>query len=702
VSALLYIVAAGIAFALARRVMPLSWRAAAVLLLVPLGFAGRAMFTGRIFAPIDLAYMSEPMTSVAPLAGVEHLANPVLSDVAAQFIPWNVALRKAVGRGEWPLWNPYEFCGDPLAGAAQSAPYHPVTLLGLLVPLADGLTFTAAITLFLAALTMFLFLRDVGCDEGPALFGAAAWAMSTHLFAFLLTAHGLTIAVAPIAFLGAQRVVRDPSIRSAAILVVALTLSTLAGHPETELHVVAIASAYALCAVRWTERRARTVIVAIGAGIVTLLLCAIHLGPLLEALPQTREFLHRASGAATRTSFAATAHLLRANLFPMIDDQGWTSTSYAGALLLAPALAAILTARKNIGRIFFGALLVFALLVGARMPGLYEAVGHLPLFSIAVNERLIEFATFALCVLGAIGLQRNEKVAVAALIVVALVAATANNRIAAAHELLPLLLLIPLAWRAPRVLVAGALALLLIERGAEMHDFIPTVDRRAADPPIARLHELARADEPFRIVGKGTMLTPNLATLFDLEDVRGYQAMTLARMAATFPSWSTPQPVWFNRVDNLSAPLLSVMNVRYAIVAPKDPTPTGWRDAGPLPGARLIENLHAMPRAFAQSGGTVSTRGRGGTLTLHASLPRPGWIVVSEPAWRGWRVTSGEKTLHTEMAYGMFVSFYLPQGESDVVMRYRPRGFVYGAAISAITALALLAFAVTRRSPARP
>jgi len=54
------------------------------------------------------------------------------------------------------------------------------------------------------------------------------------------------------------------------------------------------------------------------------------------------------------------------------------------------------------------------------------------------------------------------------------------------------------------------------------------------------------------------------------------------------------------------------------------------------------------------------------------------------------------------MAYGMFVSFYLPQGDSDVVMRYRPRGFVYGAAISAITALALLAFAVTRRSPARP
>jgi len=681
--------------------MALSWRAAAVLLLVPLCFAGRAMFTGRIFAPIDLAYMSEPMTSVAPLAGVEHLANPVLSDVAAQFIPWNVALRKAVGRGEWPLWNPYEFCGDPLAGAAQSAPYHPVTLLGLLVPLADGLTFTAAITLFLAALTMFLFLRDVGCDEGPALFGAAAWAMSTHLFAFLLTAHGLTIAVAPIVFLGAQRVVRDPSIRSAAILVVALTLSTLAGHPETELHVVAIASAYALCAVRWSERSARTVVVAIGAGIVTLLLCAIHLGPLLEALPQTREFLHRASGAATRTSFAATAHLLRANLFPMIDDQGWTSTSYAGALLLAPALAAILTTRRNIGRIFLGALLLFALLVGARMPGLYEAVGHLPLFSIAVNERLIEFATFALCVLGAIGLQRNDKVAVAALIVVALVAATANNRIAAVRELLPLLLLIPLAWRAPRVLVAGALALLLIERGAEMHDFIPTVDRRAADPPIARLHELARADEPFRIVGKGTMLTPNLATLFDLEDVRGYQAMTLARMAATFPTWSTPQPVWFNRVDNLNAPLLSVMNVRYAIVAPKDPTPPGWRDAGPLPGARLIENLHAMPRAFAQSGGTVSTRGRGGTLTLHASLPRPGWIVVSEPAWRGWRVTSGEKTLHTEMAYGMFVSFYLPQGESDVVMRYRPRGFVYGAAISAITALALLAAALVM-TKARP
>lgn len=725
-SLLLYVVAGAGALAAARRVSPLSWRAAAALLLLPLCFAGRALLTGGIWAPIDLAYMDEPLASVAQQVGVEHSANPALSDVAAQFIPWNVALRRSIARGQWPLWNPYEFCGDPLAAAAQSAPYHPVTLLGLLVPLADGLTFTAAITLFLAALAMFLFLCDLGCDELPSLFGAAAWAFTTHLFAFILTAHALTICIAPLVFLAARRVAREPSRRSASLLVVALTLLTLAGHPETELHVVAMASAFAMFEMAAARPQARRAVAyAFGAGVVTLLLCAIHLGPMLEVLPQTREFLHRQSGIANATSVAQTLHLLRANLFPILEGtatemaahttpHGWVGTSFAGAIVFAPAIAALLAWRRRREIAFFAALLVFGLLIGAKAPILTDLLAHLPLFSIAINERLIEFAAFALCVLAALGLQGRERLLAGTLIALALVAIGSMTtdfagltptlvRVTLARHLLPLALFaaVVLAFRAPRHVVVAAIALLLIERGAEMSGFIPTVDRAAAHPPIPRLYELAQSATAFRVVGKGSMLTPNVATLFGLEDVRGYQAMTFAPLAATFPQWSTPQPVWFNRVDDLTAPFLSIMNVRYAIVGTTDPTPRGWRDAGPLvAGARLLENTTALPRAFAPSGGTILTRADGGTLNLHASMPRAGWVVVSEPNWRGWRVTSGGKRLHIEPAYGTFVSFYLPQGESDVAMRYLPKGFIAGAIVTLLTAIALLV--VSWRFPAPP
>ncbi|HEV2719857.1 MAG TPA: YfhO family protein, partial [Thermoanaerobaculia bacterium] len=693
----------------------LSWRAAAVLVLLPLCFTGRAMLTGRVYAPLDLAYTNEPLASVARQVGVTHTVNPALSDVYAQFIPWNAALRAAVHRGEWPLWNPYELCGDPLGGAAQSAPYHPVTLLGLLLPLADGLTFTAAMTYFLAALSMFLFLRALELGELPALFGAAAWAFSTHVVSFILTAHGLSIAIAPLVFLGGRLIARAPSLRSAAVLTIALVLLTLAGHPETELHIVAMAAAYTL----FESRSRRTILCGLGAGLAALLLCAIHLGPLLEAIPQTREFLHRESGWRTHNSLTVVAHILRNDFVPAAEElphtpattHEWAGTSYAGAILFAPAIAALLRARRR-EVWFFAALIVFGWLAGAEAPGVNDLLRHLPLFKLAITARLVAFAAMGICVLAAMGI---EHVGVWLFVATAAVLAIMPSP----HELIPLLLAVALIKAFPERKALALLALLLIQRSAEIGGAVPTLDRHAADPPLPQLRALAQSDEPFRIVGQGTTLTPNLATLFGLEDVRGYQAMTFAPLADTFPLWSTPLAVWSNRVDNLDAPMLSLMNVRTMFT--KD--------------NRIVENPRALPRAFLprvvhvgeregsvaqlaacrdfgaegwiasreapytriNGEGDVRVRRDGSRLHVHASLRAPAWVIVSEPAWKGWRATRARVPLRLHTADHAFLAFYLPAGESDVVLRYLPSGFLYGALVSALALAALIAWWIVRR-----
>jgi hypothetical protein len=89
----------------------------------------------------------------------------MLSDVYSLNIPWKYAARVALERHEWPLWNPYSFCGDILAASAQPTPYEPFFLLSLLLPMANSLTFMAAITFFLAGLLMFAFLRELRCSE---------------------------------------------------------------------------------------------------------------------------------------------------------------------------------------------------------------------------------------------------------------------------------------------------------------------------------------------------------------------------------------------------------------------------------------------------------------------------------------------------------------------------------------------------------
>src|SRR5207244_11274862 len=63
VSALLLyvVVVCAVLWAWDRWVQPITLAAALVLLLLPFCFVGRALLTGRIYAPIDLPYMSEPL-----------------------------------------------------------------------------------------------------------------------------------------------------------------------------------------------------------------------------------------------------------------------------------------------------------------------------------------------------------------------------------------------------------------------------------------------------------------------------------------------------------------------------------------------------------------------------------------------------------------------------------------------------------------
>ncbi|MBV8544138.1 MAG: hypothetical protein JO093_06885 [Acidobacteria bacterium] len=760
--ALLYLLSAAATLALVRRLTALSRVAALVLLLLPLCLTGRAFVTGRVYAPIDLAYHFDPLASMATRAGIERIANPLPSDVAVQFVPWNAALRWSIAHGQWPLWNPFELSGNVLAAAAQSAPFHPVTLLGLLIPAPDAFGFMAAMTYFLAALGMFLFLRNLELRQLPSLFGAAGWSLSTYVVAFTHTAHGNAIALLPLVMLGARCVALRPGIRAASILASALVLLTLSGHPETSLHVVALSIAYVIFSAR--TNLSRVAVSGLAAGVIALLLTAFFLLPMIDAIPQTREYQHRKSGAeGGSASWGVVAHVLRSNIVPFAEgtpgeeepqherglEHHSMGTAYAGAMLFAPALFALLRARTR-EKWFFGGVVVLGFLAGAEAPIVSSILARIPIFSLAINARMIAFAAFGTCVLAAIGLNASltERrrlallflfvgVSIAALTIAIPSTLTPDFvRASAIREVAPLLLAFALlvAFRTNRAAATGLLALLLLQRVVEIGGYIPAVDRRAFFPPIAGFERLPRNSEPYRIVGQGPLFAPNIAALYGLEDVRGYQAMTFARLAETFPLWSIPQPVWSNRVDDLTAPMLSMMNVRFALALPDSPIPASWRLIGRYPGYALLENSRALPRAFiprvvhtgpnnlirdmracndfgaeawieapgpamdvANDSGSVRVRADGSRLLLHASMQSPGWIVVSETAWSGWRASSAGNPLKLHFADRAFLGMYVPAGDHDIVLSYRPKAMTTGAIASIATAVGLVCFAIFGR-----
>src|SRR5450759_2082111 len=106
-SAIVYFAAAIATLAIAQRITRFSRAAAIIILLLPLLFTARALFTGGVFGPVDPAYTYEPLASIASRAGAGPVVNPSVSDVYSEFMPWNDSLRRSIARGQWPLWDPY-------------------------------------------------------------------------------------------------------------------------------------------------------------------------------------------------------------------------------------------------------------------------------------------------------------------------------------------------------------------------------------------------------------------------------------------------------------------------------------------------------------------------------------------------------------------------------------------------------------------
>src|SRR4051812_24980662 len=176
---LLYLVTAAAALLVANRwIAPLSRRAALLLILLPFVFVGPALVRGRVYGGYDVLFLSAPFSDYAGEYGFTREHNWYLLDHALQLAPWQHEVRRSFARHEWPLWNPGMNAGDILAAGMQPAPYNPLNLLALLLPLALAPTFLAAMIFFLAALFTFAYVRELGCDEGASLIAAAGFAFS--------------------------------------------------------------------------------------------------------------------------------------------------------------------------------------------------------------------------------------------------------------------------------------------------------------------------------------------------------------------------------------------------------------------------------------------------------------------------------------------------------------------------------------------
>ena len=766
-----------------RWVFPLRRRVALVLAVMPLLFTGRALSSGRVFAPLDILFSGHPFAALKTQYGIPaEPRTPLLSDVVSSMIPWHQAVREAVGDGRLPLWNRFVLAGEPLLAVQQHAALHPGTWFSLLLPAPQAWTFLMTLRLLIALLAAYLFLRDADCGEASALLGAAAWGFSDLLVFSLGYPVTPSLGPFPLLLLGLGRLVRDADRRSVAVTTTALVLIVTAGHPETLLFSVAGGGVYFLYAlgIAGRGRRLRPLVLSFLAGAVALGLTAVQLAPLVEALPQTWEHVFRQGWYANVRKSAPLADSARRALTIVLPfaygQSGQTRPHrdfglpglYAGTLLFPLAFTGI--GRRGWPR---GALIAIGLLGGAvwlRLAVVTDFLARLPLFEIGILDYLGFLAIFALAAFSAFGAQRLGRgegvgafwigcVLTGATIVVVFASRRdellrlgmrpefARNRLFWALFPLALGALIARGARMrrtgiPRFVASLLLGAFLVSRVAEAGTVYPTYSAAAFYPPLPALDAVPRG-APFRFVGLGYFFVPNAGAMYGVEDVRGYESMSLLSFRQTFPLWCVDQLVWFNRVDDLTRPFLAFLNVRYALVEHGQALPPGWKRLATGASADLLENPTALPRAFvpgrlvteADAGrrldalGRISDFARWGVIASPAGTPtgeisngrarvtvseyRPQSMVLeiaaeqetvvgtSIPAWRGWQTRLDGEHIEPLSYNHAFLGFRVPAGDHRLTLRYLPDGFTIGALISLATLAALAAAGLRLRISSR-
>ncbi len=313
--------------------------------------------------------------------------------------------------GEVPLWNPYNYGGEPSAANIQNGTFYPLRYLSALVAGRDNYTFQAyqtetAFHYWLASWWMFLFLWVCFRRRWLALIGGVLFAYSGYMTAYpmLQASTVATEAWFPLALLGILLSLTRPRWRWYGMLFTALAvgLMLLAGRPQAAFYLIAVTMLYLLFQA-WQRRTPIAgilwrgfVIAAGGAG-----LAMIQLLPMAQLLLYSYRFgeygfLDKGSGFA----FAE----LRGLLYPSFYGQ-WSPLYIGGAGLLL-AIFAVFSLRDAAVRFWLllgaGALL---LSLGANTVAFDFVYNFVPGFDLFRNqERLVSVTVFALILLAMHGL----------------------------------------------------------------------------------------------------------------------------------------------------------------------------------------------------------------------------------------------------------------------------------------------------------
>ncbi|MBN2382558.1 YfhO family protein [bacterium] len=328
----------------------------------------------------------------------------MISDPVWQFFPWSVFSRTMIRQGIIPLWNHNSSCGSPFMANYQSGVFNPYNVFFIVLPYGLALKIKLICLLLTAGMGMYLLLRSFELNQSGSLTGAVIFTFNGFAVSWLQYPIFNLVALLPFILLSLETLLRGWQKRAFLASVSLFTLTLVAGNPEIlfqEMCLIMIYVAVRLFHYGW--RAWPAVLLSCAAFILACLISSVQLFSFLEYLQESYRLAMRQTGLESGYLFKPEFILLL--FLPKVLVTRQLETSYfMGTLSLLLALIALIKYRKWNSLMAFLAIGLFSLAIPFNFGAAHDLISMIPGFEVSLNHRILFGLALAVGFLAAAGL----------------------------------------------------------------------------------------------------------------------------------------------------------------------------------------------------------------------------------------------------------------------------------------------------------
>lgn len=570
--------------------------------------------------------------------------NPLITDPILQTYPWRNQVIRNLKEGNLPLWNPYNFSGQPLLANIQSSPLQILNILFFILPFNLAWALQIILPPILVSAFMYFFLRSINLTKTASAFGAFLLPFTGYFLTWMTWGNMVATAMwLPLILLCLTKIFKRFSILWFVLLIFASFQTIVSGFWQTAFYVYLLTFIYLIYQF-YLSRDIKKTLTSIFALTLGAIIAAPQILPSLEFISHSAREIDQGYFLGRPDWFLPSQNIIQLIIPDYFGNPAtynywgiWNYlefVSFIGIIAFFFAIVFFLSGKKE-SKLLFALVLIIFILATENPISKILLTGSIPLISTMRPSRIVILLGLFLTIAASFGFQefmstKSKKVLIMPFAVVFTALAsiflytfffsenfpTVENvsaaNIALRNLIFPslilsglFLLLLGKILNLPKIiLILFVFTVTIFEMFRFAYKFTPFTNASLIFPKTQTTEFLKNQEKPFRILSVDRRVF-NSATpsVYKIESIHGYDPLFLKDYAKLVSSWEnneSTEPGSFNRIvtpTSFESPITDFLNVKY-IVSLDEINESSLIKVFEEGQTKVYENREALSRAF--------------------------------------------------------------------------------------------------------